>query len=162
MTAVSWKDLQTANMVAFAATCLTRTIPFVLNLETNNIQPVITRSKANVSGFDMMESGELLVLHEDCSLHIVRLDGTNILSTSCVSYLCFSCGDDFRDKLSLANNTVNHDNVPAQCDVCLVSFRDKVFMNRHRINCLLKCNNCSFKSKYPSKINSHTKSKQCK
>ena len=161
VTAVKWRNLEQPNLVAFSANCETRMVPFVLNLNTFIIQPVITRSKANMSDFDVLPSGEMLVLYEDEGLHIVKLDQSKIMATSCVSYLCWSCGDDFRDKLSLGNHSVMHDNIPAQCDVCLTAFRDKVFMARHRKSCFLKCDNCEFKSKYPGKIKSHTKSLKC-
>ena len=161
-TVVSWKDVPQPQTIAFSAICQTRKIPFLLNLNNFLPQPVITRSKAEVSGFDVTDAGDIVILQEDSSLHIVRVDQSKIMNTSCVAYLCWFCGDDFRDKLSHNNHTVMHDNVPAECNVCLAIFKDKVFMTRHRINCFLKCDNCSFKSKYSNKIKSHSRSNKCK
>ena len=78
VTAVKWRKLEQPNLVAFSANCETRMVPFVLNLNTFIIQPVITRSKANMSDFDVLPSG---------GLHIVKLDQSKIMATSCVSYL---------------------------------------------------------------------------
>ena len=158
---VGWTDLK-ENIVLFRSSGL----PYQMDVTTGAVQPLASRPQSVVAGMCTVAPGEALLLFQDSSVHLVNCEvastgSSSSVYSSLVAYICVLCGDDFRDAYHHSKHIKMHEVAFSECDICELSFKDKIYMSRHRSQCFMKCNYCKFQSKYYSKINAHMKSSRC-
>ena len=140
---VGWTDLK-ENIVLFHSSGL----PYQMDVTTGAVQPLASRPQSVLAGMCTVAPGEALMLFQDSSVHLVNCEvtstGSSSVYSSLVAYICVLCGDEFRDAYHHSKHIKMHEVAFSKCDICELSFKDKIYKSRHRSQCFMKCGYCKF------------------